>query len=223
MQPPFTAFIFDLNGTMINDMEYHIRTWYHVLVRELGASMSVEEVRAQMYGSNKELLVRVFGPHRFSEEEMERIPYRKEEEYQEMYRPYLALIPGLDEFLARAHAGKISMAIASAAIPFNIDYVLDNLNIRSYFKAIVSAHDVKESKPHPETYLEAASRLGVSPRQSLVFEDAPKGVESAMRAGSSCIALTTLHSKEEFKNYSNILRFISDFRDPWLEELFPKN
>ncbi len=58
----------------------------------------------------------------------------------------------------------IPMAIGSAAIMFNIDFVLDNLNIRHYFKTIVSADDVTISKPHPETYLKkCASLLGVDP------------------------------------------------------------
>ncbi len=51
---------------------------------------------------------------------------------------------------------KIPMAIGSAAIPFNIDFILDQLNIRKYFCAIVSADDVEISKPHPETFLKAA-------------------------------------------------------------------
>ena len=64
------------------------------------------------------------------------------------------------------------MAIGSAAIPFNINFVLDNLNIRSYFKAIVSAEDVANSKPDPETFTKGAEILGVAANQCIVFEDA---------------------------------------------------
>ena len=71
------------------------------------------------------------------------------------------------------------MAIGSAAIPFNIDFILDQLDIRKYFKAIVSAEDVGISKPHPETFLKAARLINVDPSLCLVFEDAPKGVEAA--------------------------------------------
>jgi HAD superfamily hydrolase (TIGR01509 family) len=71
------------------------------------------------------------------------------------------------------------MAIGSAAIMFNVDFVIDGLGIRHYFDALVSADNVKKSKPDPETWLTCAKELGIAPSECLVFEDAPKGVESA--------------------------------------------
>jgi beta-phosphoglucomutase len=53
-----------------------------------------------------------------------------------------------------------------------------------------------------------------------VFEDAPKGVESARRAGMRTIVLTTMHEKEEFDEYPNVNRVIADYSDPILDELF---
>ncbi len=93
---------------------------------------------------------------------------------------------------------RIPMAIGSAAIPFNIDFVLDNLQIGKYFSAIVSAEDVGISKPHPETFLKAADLLNVNPSDCLVFEDAPKGVEAANSAGMKSVVLTTMHNRNEF-------------------------
>jgi beta-phosphoglucomutase len=66
------AFLFDLNGTIVDDMAYHKKVWYHVLVNELGAKMSFEEVAAEMYGKNSELLDRVFGKGAFSPEQVKR-------------------------------------------------------------------------------------------------------------------------------------------------------
>lgn len=103
------------------------------------------------------------------------------------------------------------MAIASAAIPFNIDFVLDNLKIRDYFAAIVSANDILISKPNPETFLKAASLLGVDPKNCLVFEDTPKGVESAQNADMKAIVLTTTHQPVEFDYLTNIVGFAPDF------------
>ena len=163
------AFLFDLNGTMIDDMEFHLKAWYHILNDDLGANISWEDTKVQMYGKNTELLVRIFGPNKFTQEEMDRLSVEKEKRYQQEYKPHLKLIPGLHEFLVKAHAMNIPMAIGSAAIMFNIDFVLDNLNIRHFFKAIVSADDVITSKPHPETYLKCADILGVDPANCLFF------------------------------------------------------
>jgi HAD superfamily hydrolase (TIGR01509 family) len=214
------AFIFDLNGTMINDMEYHLTAWYTILNEELGARLSREEVKGHMYGKNGELLDRIFGKGHFTDQQVEEISLVKERNYQDAFRPHLELIAGLPEFLRKADQHHINMAIGSAAITFNIDYILDNLSIRPYFKAIVSADDVTISKPHPETFLKAAGLLDIAPPGCLVFEDAPKGVEAAYNAGMRCVVLTTMHGKEEFRDYPNIVHFIKDYRDPALDELF---
>jgi beta-phosphoglucomutase family hydrolase len=207
------AFIFDLNGTMINDMPYHTKAWQHLLNNDLGGDFTWDEIKPQMYGKNPEVLVRMFGPNRFTMDEMNRLSYEKEKRYQEEYLPYLELLPGLHDFLENAYQKGIPMAIGSAAIPFNIDFVLDNLNIRKYFKVIVSADDVELSKPHPETFLKAAQLLGVSPLDCLVFEDVPKGAEAAANAGMQTVIITTTHEPDEFKHLPNVIHFAEDFND----------
>lgn len=205
------AFLFDLNGTMIDDMQFHLKAWYHILNNDLGANLGWEETKSHMYGKNSELLIRIFGEDRFTTAEMDHLSLEKEKRYQQEYKPHLQLIPGLQQFLEKAHAMNIPMAIGSAAIMFNIDFVLDNLNIRKYFKIIVSADDVTISKPHPETYLKCAQLLGVDAANCLVFEDAPKGVEAAKNAGMPSVVLTTMHEKEEFGMYNNIIRYTKDY------------
>ena len=204
------AFLFDLNGTMINDMHYHIDAWYRIL-NDLGANLSYELVKSECYGKNSELLERIF-PGRFSDKEKDEMELEKEKTYQKAYLPELKLVDGLDNFLKAAHAAGIKMAIGSAAIMFNIDFVLDGLNIRNYFDAIVSAEHVKFSKPDPETFVNAANELHVVPAECLVFEDTPKGVEAALNAGMKAIVITTLHNPDEFINYPNVIRFANNFK-----------
>lgn len=213
------ALIFDLNGTMINDMDYHTRGWLYLLNNILGGNFTWDEVKPQMYGKNQEVLVRMFGAGKFTEEEMERLSIEKERRYQQEFLPHLRLLPGLMEFLEKAYQQGIPMGIGSAAIPFNIDFVLDNLNIRHYFKAIVSADDVVFSKPHPETFLKVAQLLNVEPTECLVFEDVPKGVEAAQNAGMNTVVLTTTHHPEEFQGFQNVLYFAKDFDNEFIKSL----
>ncbi|ASU35415.1 HAD family hydrolase [Mucilaginibacter xinganensis] len=207
------AFIFDLNGTMIDDMTYHTRAWQTLFNDELGGNFTWDEVKPQMYGKNPEVLVRMFGPDRFTMDEMVHLSLEKEKKYQAEFLPHLKLLPGLNTFLEKAYQQGIPMAIGSAAIPFNIDFVLDNLNLRHYFKAIVSADDVILSKPHPETYLKAAELLNVSPMDCIVFEDVPKGAEAAANAGMETVVITTTHEIDEFDYLNNILCFAKDYED----------
>ena len=146
--------------------------------------------------------------------------FDKEAAYQKAFRPSLKLINGLDEFLAKASKEHIPMAIGSAAILFNIDFVLDGLNIRHYFPIVVAAENVTISKPDPETYTKCADQIGIDYKNCVVFEDAPKGVEAAQNAGMPCVVLTTMHTKEEFSKYNNIVCFVSDYTDSQLNQLF---
>ncbi|MEO6732077.1 MAG: HAD family phosphatase [Ferruginibacter sp.] len=214
------AFLFDLNGTMIDDMNYHIRAWHDIL-NSLGANLSLEQMKEECYGKNDELLERIF-PGRFTEAEKKVMSFEKETAYQKVYQPELKLIEGLPVFLNKAKESNIQMAIGSAAIMYNIDFVLDGLNIRPFFKAIVSADDVTFSKPHPETYLKCAERLLAEPANCIVFEDSPKGVEAAANAGMRAVVLTTMHTAEEFNAYNNIICCVNDFTDPQLNILFHK-
>ena len=145
-----TAFLFDLNGTMVDDMHYHIKAWHKILT-DLGANLSLQQMKEEGYGKNDELLERIF-PGRFTMEQKKSMSLEKETTYQKVYQPDLALIEGLDTFLNSATANGIQMAIGSAAIQMNIDFVIDGLNIRPFFKSIVSADDVIYSKDFSKSY-----------------------------------------------------------------------
>ena len=206
-----TAFLFDLNGTVIDDMHYHAEAWFDILNNDLGAGLSWEEVKVQMYGKNDELLIRIFGNNHFSQDRIKELSVEKERRYQQAYLPQLKLMEGLQQLLDQSKAAGIKMAIGSAAIPFNIDFVLTNLQLYKYFSVVVSADDVFISKPHPETFLKCAELLGVETKDCIVFEDAPKGVESAYNAGMPCFVLTTTHPKEDFAAYDNIIGFAKNY------------
>jgi beta-phosphoglucomutase len=211
------AFLFDLNGTMIDDMHYHITAW-HGIINNLGYPITIGQMKEECYGKNHELLERIF-PGRFTESEKEQMSQEKEKAYRQFFQPYLKLINGLHGFLEKAASQNIKMAIGSAAITSNIDFVLDSLNIRKFFTAIVSADNVTNSKPHPETYLKCASALGIIPEDCIVFEDAPKGVEAAQNAGMSTVVLTTMHQPFEFDQYNNIICFAPDYNAKMNEEI----
>lgn len=213
------AFLFDLNGTIINDMDFHTQAWFDIINHKFTAGLSWDEVKKHMYGKNEEVLMRVFGPDRFTVEEICALSEEKERCYQAAYLPHLKLISGFDDFLKNSFNQGIPMAIGSAAIMSNINFVLDNLHIRPYFKAIVSANDVEMSKPHPETFLKAAALLRTDPQNCIVFEDAPKGVEAAARAGMNTLVLTTMHQRHEFEGFSNIIGFADDYNNPFLHTL----
>jgi beta-phosphoglucomutase family hydrolase len=215
------AFLFDLNGTMIDDMTYHINAWHQIL-NGLGAGISLEKAQQECYGKNEELLERIF-PGRFSMDEKKKLSEKKEKKYRQDFKPHLKLIEGLNSFLDAAKQSGISMAIGTAAISSNVNYVIDHLNLHTYFDTVICADDVKKSKPHPETFLRCAELLGVEQQNCLVFEDSPKGVESACNAGMQAVVITTTHTAEEFSAFPNIIGFIKNYQDKLINDMLPLN
>jgi beta-phosphoglucomutase len=203
------AYIFDLNGTIIDDMRYHEYAWLETL-QVFDKTITPERVHKECYGKNEELLERIF-TGTFTQAEKIKISHEKEARYKHAYKPNMKLIDGLYSFLSESKNRNIPMAIGSAAITTNIDFIIDELQIRHFFKAIVSADDVEISKPHPETFLSCANKLGVLPANCLVFEDSAKGITCAANAGMKAILVDTMKIKDTVSSFTNIIRIIDNY------------
>jgi beta-phosphoglucomutase-like phosphatase (HAD superfamily) len=109
--------------------------------------------------------------------------------------------------------------VATAAPTENIDFTLDGLDLRKQFDAIAGAADVARGKPHPDVFLLAAERRRPA-EHSIVFEDAPLGVEAARRAGMRAVVLTTTLPAEAFAEFDNVIAVVRDFSELDVGSLF---
>lgn len=212
------GFIFDMDGTMVDNMMVHHRAWQRQLAA-LGLDLSLEAIHQTVHGINEEIIERLFGD-RFSVAERQRIAQAKEAEYRAIFLPELRLVDGLEVFLHEATALGIPMGIGSAAPPENVRFVLDNLNLHPLFRAVVDSGQVAKGKPDPEVFLTVAERLRLKPHECLVFEDSPTGAEAARRAGMPTVIVTTTHTPAEFARFDNVVRTIQNFTeitpDDWI-------
>ncbi len=203
--------IFDLDGTMVDNMMVHHRAWQRKL-RELGLDLPLDEVQKKVHGINEEILERLFG-ETYSPVERVRISREKEEEYRRIFKPDLRLIEGLAQFLVDLKSRNYPLAIGSAAPPENVNFVVDNLSIRDLFQVILHSRDVIKGKPDPEIYLRIIEQLGLTPEECLVFEDTPTGAEASWKAGCESIIITTTHEPREFQKFDNIRKFVKDYTE----------
>lgn len=201
--------IFDMDGTMVDNMMVHHRAWQRKL-SSLGLDWSLEEVMKKVHGVNEEILERLF-EDRFTPAERRQIAWEKEAEYRNIFKNELKLVAGLPAFLNHLKERGFPIGVGTAAPAENADFVLDELGIRPYFKAIVHAGHVSNGKPHPEVFEKAADGIGIAPESCLVFEDSPTGVHTALNAGCMAVAVLTTHQKEEFEHFNNMLGFVKDF------------
>jgi beta-phosphoglucomutase len=201
--------IFDMDGTMVDNMMIHHRAWQRKLA-ELGLDFTLQEVMAQIHGVNDEILVRLFG-ERFTAAERQQIAAEKEAAYREIFLPELKLIDGLPQFLDQLQQAGVPLVIGTAAPVENMDFILDELHLRPYFRAAFHAGDVSHGKPHPEIFQKAAAALGLAASDCLVFEDSPTGIETARRAGSQAVAITSSHAAAEFAHFPHMLGCVPDY------------
>lgn len=207
---PFSAFIFDMDGTLLDNMGFHIKTWIEFLA-SIGVAIDEPTFTRRTVGKvNAEILRELVNPD-LTDEEIKAYSLKKEIMYREEFKPHMKAVPGLELFLKRAWHHGIPLALATSAGRENADFVLEGLSIARYFPVMVCAEDVHHGKPDPEIFLTAASRLGADPATCLVFEDAPYGLEAARRAGMQAVALTTTFPAERLAHLPNVLQVVPDY------------
>lgn len=188
--PTIRAVLFDLDGTLVDNMPFHIEAWIEC-ARSLGRTITAAEVMRDFAGRrNEEILPALLG-RPLSAAEIATIADAKEARYRELFGPHVAPVRGTVALLDELAAHGVVVGIASAAPKPNRDFVLDRLGLRERFRVVVGAEEVTRGKPAPDLFLLGASRLGVDPRAVLVFEDAHLGVTAAVAAGMFACGVTT--------------------------------
>lgn len=188
----FACGIFDLDGVLVDTAKYHYLAWKK-LAGELGFSFTEEQNEALKGVSRMrslELLLEAGGlSGAFSKEEMEKLADRKNAVYVEYISKIekSELFDGVEELFGRMRQKGIKIALGSASK--NAGLILNRLDIRKYFDAVIDGTLVKKPKPDPEVFLLAAEALGLPSEQCVVFEDSAAGLEAAGRAGMKTVGI----------------------------------
>jgi beta-phosphoglucomutase family hydrolase len=204
------AFIFDMDGTLVDNMQFHTDAWVKFF-DELGMEAEADDFLRKTAGKTSlEIFRGIFG-ETIAEEQLIEYGNRKDAIYRESFSPHLKTVEGTIEFLTEAKRLGIKMAVATAAPVANMEFILDGLDLRKYFDAITTAADVKNGKPDPEVFLVSAEKLGVTPQNSIVFEDAIGGFEAAHAANMKSVGIATVNSIEDILKLDSVVEVQHDF------------
>ena len=214
------AFIFDMDGTIVDNMAFHTSSWVTFFQRR-GQDIDADEFFRATAGRQGHEIIRSHMGEHLDDAEVLELNHEKESVYRELYEPHRKTVDGFDDLVAQAKLRGVALAVATAAPNGNITFTLDGLDLRRHFDTVVGAADVARGKPHPDVFLLAAERCGVAPEHCIVFEDAPLGVEAARRAGMKAVVLTTTLPAEAFAEFDNVIHIASDFSQLTIDELFP--
>ncbi len=177
------AFIFDLDGVIVDTAKYHFIAWQKIAT-QLGIEFTLEH-NEQLKGVSRvrslELILEL-GKVAASQEDKNKWLIQKNENY----LSYLVdideseLLPGILPILKYLKENNQKIALGSASK--NARPILEKTGILPYFDAIVDGNDVSNAKPDPEVFLQAAKLLGISNENSIVFEDSVAGIQAANTA-----------------------------------------
>jgi len=188
------AVIWDLDGTLINSVDYHWQAWREVMAEE-NIALSFDDFVADFGKRNDEILRGRIDPT-MSDNEVTRIALAKEEAYRRFVRTKgLVMLPGAEQWLRQLKADGWRQALGTSAPQGNIDAVFDAIAIAEFFDAVMSSEQVKAGKPSPDVFLAAAERMNIAPEHCIVVEDAPAGIEAARRAGMKSVGVLTTHDE----------------------------
>ena len=210
------ALIFDMDGTIVDNMAFHTKSWLAFFERR-GQVIDPDAFFLDTAGRQGHEIMRSY-----LGEDVDHVTLNAEKEalYRELYAPHLATVPGFDLLIAKAAAAGVKLVVGTAAPNENIAFTLDGLDLRSKFDAIVGAADVARGKPNPDVFLAGAEKVGALPENCIVFEDAPLGVEAARRAGMRAVVLTTTLPASAFAEFDNVICIAADFSELDLDALF---
>ena len=177
------AFIFDLDGIIVDTAKYHFKSW-RIISKNFGFELLETQNELLKGLSREESLERILSWAEISIDEFER--KKCLEKKNELYNGFINnlsqmdILPGVIKLINFAAFKGIPIALGSASK--NAHQILKKLGIENKFKVIIDGNSTSKSKPHPEVFLKGAQILGINPEEVIVFEDSIAGVNAANKA-----------------------------------------
>ncbi|MFM7133532.1 MAG: HAD family hydrolase [Planctomycetota bacterium] len=199
--------IFDLDGTLVDSYDAHFEAWRRISARH-GVAVTVDDYYAHFGRRNEDLLRECWlraGRGTLTLDEIAALDHEKEAAYREIVAADFPIMEGARELVVTLRGAGFRTAVGSSGPPLNVQRAIDGLALAEGFDAVVTGRDVKRSKPDPECFLLAASRIGVDPARCVVFEDAPAGITAAKAAGMRCIAITSKGHTPERQSQADLV------------------
>jgi len=204
----FKAILFDLDGTLARTMEDTFNAWKAVL-SEYSIDLKPEDYYPLEGTRLDELAETLLKIHGLEAPDAEELVRKKEKYYLENHQ--FTLYPGVEELIELLRAKNIPIAIVTTGLTNRVNSSAPSEFLEK-FDVIVTGDEIDEGKPSPAPFLRGAKRLGVSPEECIVIENAPLGIESGKSAGAYCIAISTTLDKSYLQKADEVVDFFDDLK-----------
>ena len=206
------AVVFDMDGLMFNTEDLYTMVGTELL-RRRGHEFT-DQLKDAMMGVRPRQGFEQMIEHCGLSDSWEELAEESNAIFVGLLDEHLKMLPGLAELLDALEAAGLPKAIATSSDPDLAERCLATFDLKPRFDFVLASDGVEQGKPHPEMYLKAAERLGVSPNEVLVLEDSENGCRSAVAAGAFTVAVPGEHSREQDFSMANLV--IDSLADPRL-------
>ncbi len=204
------AVVFDLDGVMVDSEDLHFEAYRILFEREFGEVFLQNDYGAFL-GKRRDEIIAEYLRQLGIEGDAQALALEKDDIYFGLLKKNFKPVPGVIALVHFLKKRGIRLAVASSSMPAHIEFVLESLGVRGDFEAVANGGEVKRAKPAPDVFLLAAKRLGLSPKDCLVIEDAPNGVAAAKAAGMLVFAVPSKHTaKCDFSNADKVFSSLEE-------------
>lgn len=212
--------VFDMDGVLVDSHAVHRKAW-RLFLRTIGREVPERELDFILDGRKRGDILRHFLGDCASSQ-MEEFGRRKDEIFRQIQLA-VAPVPGAVRLVRELHRSGIALAVATCAGSSRAHSTLVELGILNCFAAVVTGEDVQDGKPDPAVYLLAAQRLDMDPGYLLAVEDAVSGVQAAVRAGLTCLAVALHEAPDTLRaaGAAGVVRNFETVAPADLEHLLP--
>ncbi len=217
------AVIYDVDGTMVDSEPAHVASWEKALQLYTHSLEDLSEAfRSTMAGKKPVAIAQGMVEELQLPINAEVLLKNKTDIFMHTIKTALKEMPGVSESVKRFHHNGYKLGIGTSLTKDYIDIVLDTLNLKNYFDVIVTGDEIKNGKPHPDTYLIVAEKLGLKPEECVVIEDAKTGIQSAKAAGCYCIAIENPNAlKQDTSQADRKITTLDEITNTYIKDLTP--
>jgi beta-phosphoglucomutase family hydrolase len=189
IKPGIKGLIFDLDGTLADTMPYHFKGW-RVACEKYGAEIDTAFLRKHTGSPGWLIATEILKKNNlYKTVTIDQIVAEKLNEFSKDQHKVKPIYPVVE--IVKKYHGILPMAVGTGGHREAVERTLEITGLRKYFEIIITANDVENFKPHPETFLKCAELMNIAPRFIEVFEDGDLGIEAAISAGMAATDVRT--------------------------------
>ena len=213
----FKGAIFDLDGVVVDTVPIHFKAWRKMFAA-YGKKFTFRDYKEKVDGipridGGKSILTDL------SDKELVKATDKKQSYFlKSLKQEDIPVFKTTIKLIKDLKSKGIRLAVISSSK--NLPYILKKTGINTLFDAAISGGDITKGKPHPQIFLMAAQKLGLKPKNCLVFEDAILGVEAAKRARMICVGIDRHNDPQRLKNTDITVKDLQEINYNKLASLF---